>query len=241
MVTIWSLKPFKALFAAGGPLASTIINIPVPMLHKLVREDAARRRRRHALWRGLHLQLAAGHRHRHPDRRHHHHCLHAPVARQGRGHAGRDLQGAARPIYSIGMVLAFAFVANYSGLSATLALALAHTGHAFTFFSPFLGWLGVFLTGSDTSANALLARCRPPPRSSWACPGAHRGGQHHRRRDRQDDLARSPSPLPARPWAWRQGVGPVPLHRQAQPDLRRHHRHHHTLQAYVFPWMIPGH
>lgn len=61
------------------------------------------------------------------------------------------------PIYSIGMVLAFAFISNYSGLSSTLALALAHTGHAFTFFSPFLGWLGVFLTGSDTSSNALFA------------------------------------------------------------------------------------
>lgn len=55
------------------------------------------------------------------------------------------------------MVLAFAFISNYSGLSSTLALALAHTGHAFTFFSPFLGWLGVFLTGSDTSSNALFA------------------------------------------------------------------------------------
>ena len=61
------------------------------------------------------------------------------------------------PIYSIGMVLAFAFIANYSGLSATLALALSHTGNAFTFFSPFLGWLGVFLTGSDTSSNALFS------------------------------------------------------------------------------------
>jgi L-lactate permease len=61
-----------------------------------------------------------------------------------------------RPIYSIGMVLAFAFIANYSGLSATLALLLAGTGVAFTFFSPFLGWMGVFLTGSDTSSNALF-------------------------------------------------------------------------------------
>ena len=60
-------------------------------------------------------------------------------------------------ILSIGLVLAFAFVANYSGLSSTLALALAHTGKAFTFFSPFLGWVGVFLTGSDTSSNALFA------------------------------------------------------------------------------------
>ena len=40
------------------------------------------------------------------------------------------------------MVLAFAFYLELFGLSSTLALALAHTGHAFTFFSPFLGWLG---------------------------------------------------------------------------------------------------
>lgn len=60
------------------------------------------------------------------------------------------------PILSIGLVLAFAYVVNFSGLSSTLALALADTGKAFPFFSPFLGWLGVFLTGSDTSANALF-------------------------------------------------------------------------------------
>jgi lactate permease len=61
-----------------------------------------------------------------------------------------------RPIASIGLVLAFAFVANYSGMSSTLALLLAGTGAAFPFFSPLLGWLGVFLTGSDTSSNALF-------------------------------------------------------------------------------------
>ncbi|MDF7676573.1 lactate permease LctP family transporter [Neisseriaceae bacterium ESL0693] len=60
------------------------------------------------------------------------------------------------PVLSIGLVLAFAYVVNYSGLSSTMALALADTGKAFPFFSPFLGWLGVFLTGSDTSANALF-------------------------------------------------------------------------------------
>jgi lactate permease len=45
---------------------------------------------------------------------------------------------------------------NYSGQTATLGLALSGTGSAFPFFSPLLGWLGVFLTGSDTSANALF-------------------------------------------------------------------------------------
>ncbi len=60
------------------------------------------------------------------------------------------------PVLSIGAVLGFAFVANYSGLSTTLALVLASSGAAFPFFAPFLGWLGVFLTGSDTSSNALF-------------------------------------------------------------------------------------
>ena len=62
-----------------------------------------------------------------------------------------------KPIFTIGLVLGFAFIANYSGLSSTLGLAFAATGALFPFFSPFLGWLGVFLTGSDTSSNALFA------------------------------------------------------------------------------------
>ena len=50
----------------------------------------------------------------------------------------------------------FRTLMSAKGVGATLALALAHTGKAFSFFSPFLGWVGVFLTGSDTSANALF-------------------------------------------------------------------------------------
>ena len=57
---------------------------------------------------------------------------------------------------SIVSVLALAFVMNYSGATATLGLAFASTGRVFPFFSAVLGWLGVFLTGSDTSANALF-------------------------------------------------------------------------------------
>jgi lactate permease len=62
-----------------------------------------------------------------------------------------------KPVFTIGLVLGFAFIANYSGMSSTLGLAFAATGALFPFFSPFLGWLGVFLTGSDTSSNALFA------------------------------------------------------------------------------------
>jgi L-lactate transport len=57
---------------------------------------------------------------------------------------------------SIVALLALAFVMNYSGATATLGLAFASTGRAFPYFSAMLGWLGVFLTGSDTSSNALF-------------------------------------------------------------------------------------
>ncbi len=62
------------------------------------------------------------------------------------------------PIITIASVVGFAFVANYSGMSITMAVALASTGMLFPFFSPVLGWLGVFLTGSDTSSNALFCK-----------------------------------------------------------------------------------
>jgi lactate permease len=57
---------------------------------------------------------------------------------------------------SIASVLALAFIMNYCGATTTLGHAFASTGKAFPFFSAMLGWLGVFLTGSDTSANALF-------------------------------------------------------------------------------------
>jgi lactate permease len=57
---------------------------------------------------------------------------------------------------TIASVLALAFLLNYCGATATLGLAFAATGILFPFFSALLGWLGVFLTGSDTSANALF-------------------------------------------------------------------------------------
>lgn len=60
------------------------------------------------------------------------------------------------PITMIGAVLGLAFIENYAGMSATLGLGFAATGALFPVFSPLLGWIGVFLTGSDTSSNALF-------------------------------------------------------------------------------------
>jgi lactate permease len=57
---------------------------------------------------------------------------------------------------TIASVLALAFLLNYCGATGTLGLMFAQTGALFPFFSAILGWLGVFLTGSDTSANALF-------------------------------------------------------------------------------------
>src|SRR5206468_3147494 len=57
---------------------------------------------------------------------------------------------------TLATVLGLAMLMNYSGSTATLGLAFAATGVMFPFFSALLGWLGVFLTGSDTSANALF-------------------------------------------------------------------------------------
>jgi len=60
------------------------------------------------------------------------------------------------PILTISAVLAIGFLMNYCGATATLGLSFAASGVMFPFFSPLLGWLGVFLTGSDTAANALF-------------------------------------------------------------------------------------
>ncbi|MGV3557432.1 L-lactate permease [Larkinella arboricola] len=62
------------------------------------------------------------------------------------------------PILTIAAVLGFAYIVNDSGITLTLAAVLANTGSWFPFFAPVLGWLGVFITGSDTSANALFSK-----------------------------------------------------------------------------------
>ncbi|MCT9069989.1 lactate permease LctP family transporter [Cupriavidus gilardii] len=156
IVTVWSLQPFKALFAAGGALADTVLKFSVPWLDKLVIKTApivAEPKAYDAVLKidllsavGTAILLTA--------------LISAVLLRMSPrtllATFGETLLELRRPILSIGLVLAFAFVANYSGMSSTLALLLAGTGAAFPFFSPFLGWLGVFLTGSDTSSNALF-------------------------------------------------------------------------------------
>lgn len=66
------------------------------------------------------------------------------------------LKEMAIPCITIGLVVSFAFIAKNAAMSTTLGLAFAQTGDAFAFFSPVIGWIGVFLTGSDTSSNLLF-------------------------------------------------------------------------------------
>src|SRR5205085_4989949 len=61
-----------------------------------------------------------------------------------------------KAMLTIAAMLRLAYLMTSSGMTSTLGLSLAATGALFPFFSAFLGWLGVFLTGSDTSANALF-------------------------------------------------------------------------------------
>ncbi|MEI6558719.1 MAG: lactate permease LctP family transporter [Rhodospirillaceae bacterium] len=156
MVTVWSLKPFKALFAAGGDLAFTNVTWQIPYLHNLVAKVppiVPALKAVPAIY-TLNLLSATGTA-----------ILFATIIAivalsmkpaEGLKTLGETLSELKRPIYTIGTVLAFAFVANASGLSTTLALLLTGAGKSFPFFSPILGWIGVFLTGSDTSSNALF-------------------------------------------------------------------------------------
>jgi len=60
------------------------------------------------------------------------------------------------PLATIMLMLALGFVTRYGGTDATLGLAFTRTGRLYPFFGTLLGWLGVALTGSDTSSNVLF-------------------------------------------------------------------------------------
>ena len=69
---------------------------------------------------------------------------------------GRTLKRMKIPVLVIGQVLGLGFLTRYSGTDAVLGLAFTSAGMLYPFFAAYLGWLGVFLTGSDTASNALF-------------------------------------------------------------------------------------
>jgi len=69
---------------------------------------------------------------------------------------GRTLKRVRFSLLTVAAMLSLGYVTRYSGLDATLGLAFARTGIFYPFFGTMLGWLGVALTGSDTSSNVLF-------------------------------------------------------------------------------------
>jgi lactate permease len=69
---------------------------------------------------------------------------------------GRTIVKVRFSLLTIAAMLAIGMLTRYSGLDATLGLTFARTGHLYPFFGTLLGWLGVALTGSDTSSNVLF-------------------------------------------------------------------------------------
>ena len=150
LVLLWGYKPFQAL------LNVVTFSIPWPLLHNhvmMMPPAVAKPTLYKALYQmnflsaaGTACMFAA--------------LLSAILLRMSPPAFGRLLLSVCRqlflPTVTVSAVLAMAFVMNYCGATATLGLAFAASGVLFPFFSPLLGWLGVFLTGSDTSANALF-------------------------------------------------------------------------------------
>ncbi len=150
MVILWGLKPVKAIIEAPT------LSIYVPGLHNVVTQVAPIAKTPVAMaaaykinWlsaAGTALFIAS--------------ILSAMILGVGPGQFFRifakTFKQLTKPLITIPAVLGLAYIMNYSGMSSSLGLFLAGTGSFFPFFSAWLGWLGVFLTGSDTSANALF-------------------------------------------------------------------------------------
>jgi lactate permease len=149
-VFVWGLPQFKAW------LRPTVLQVPVPGLHdRIAREQPVvpERQIEHASYEvnlltatGTSIFLAA--------------VVSAFWLRVGvRRFAGIFALTCWRmrwPLFTIACMLAIAFTTRYSGMDATLGLAFTKTGVVYPLFAALLGWLGVALTGSDTSANALF-------------------------------------------------------------------------------------
>ncbi len=136
----------------------------------------------------LHLELALRHRHRAAPAGIVAGSAARPDARTLLRAYGRTLLRVRISLLTIAAMLALGFTTRYSGADTTMGLAFASTGVLFPFFSPLLGWLGVALTGSDTSSNVLFGNLQKVTATQLGVsPDPHRRREHLRRRDGQDD------------------------------------------------------
>ncbi len=148
VIIAWGLKPIKDVFNAVGQ-----VQFEFPGLHNIILDTGGNAlahifKFNYLSASGTAILLAA--------------LISVPLVGMKYGEAGKvffqTLRQLTFPIITISAVLGFAYIVNDSGISLTMAGALANTGVLFPFFAPILGWLGVFITGSDTSANALFGK-----------------------------------------------------------------------------------
>jgi lactate permease len=154
---------------------------------------------------------------------------------------GRTLWRVKGSLLTIAAMLALGFSTRYAGLDTTMGLAFASTGVLFPFFSPLLGWLGVALTGSDTSSNVLFGGLQKVSAERLglspilACAANSSGGVMGKMIDAQSIVV----------------AGVATGQRNNEGEILRSVFWHSIalaclvgvlvlLQAYVFPWMIPA-
>jgi lactate permease len=156
---------------------------------------------------------------------------------------GRTLLRVRVSLLTIALMLALGFVTKYSGTDSTMGLAMAGTGWFFPFFSPMIGWLGVALTGSDTSSNVLFGNLQKVSAQALGlspilmCASNSSGGVMGKMIDAQSIVVASVA------------TGGHADSPDAGTVLRAVFWHSLALallvgvlvmlQAYVFPWMIP--
>ena len=172
-ILVWSLPAFKALFAAGGALQGTVLKLPIGLLDGRVQELPPLVSSAHvlpAVWNvgwlnasGTAILVAAVLTVLFSPR------LGARAASQELAQAGREMW---KPLATVSLVMAVAYITNYSGASSTIGLALAQTGGVFPLLSPVIGWMGVFITGSVVNSNTLFAHLQAVTAGQIGAPAA---------------------------------------------------------------------
>lgn len=158
VILVWSLPAFKALFAAGGALGATVMRLPIVLLHQRVQELPPLVASAHtlpAVWNvglinasGTAILIAA--------------MLTTVFSKKltfagAAGELAQAVRDMWKPLATVSLVMAVAYVTNFSGASSTIGFALAQAGALFPLVSPVIGWLGVFMTGSVVNSNTLFA------------------------------------------------------------------------------------
>lgn len=158
VILIWSVPAFKGLFAEGGLLSGTVLLLPIPFLHLQVEELPPITGAAHslpAIWNvalisapGTAILIAAL-------------LTTSMSSKLSPSMAWEQLRVATgelwRPLAMISLIMAVAYIANFSGASSSIGLGLARTGWVFPLIAPIIGWFGVFITGSVVNSNSLFA------------------------------------------------------------------------------------